>query len=35
VTFPAEGCWKVTGTVGHASLTFVTNVIKRKHMIAT
>jgi hypothetical protein len=32
VTFPTEGCWKVTGTVGHSSLTFVTYVIKRKHM---
>ena len=29
VTFPTEGCWAVTGTVGSASLTFVTFVIKR------
>jgi len=29
LTFPAEGCWKVTGTVHRASLTFVTFVIKK------
>lgn len=23
INFPTEGCWQVTGTVGHASLTFV------------
>jgi hypothetical protein len=23
LNFPTEGCWQVTGTVGHASLTFV------------
>ncbi len=28
VTFPAEGCWNITGTVGTASLTFTTFVIK-------
>jgi hypothetical protein len=28
VTFPAEGCWEVTGRVGDASLTFVTLVLK-------
>ena len=29
VTFPAEGCWRVTGSVGSTRLTFVTFVIKR------
>jgi len=29
VIFPTEGCWEITGTVGKASLTFVTFVIKR------
>jgi hypothetical protein len=29
VIFPTEGCWKVTGTVGAASLSFVVSVIKR------
>jgi hypothetical protein len=29
VTFPREGCWEVTGTVGRTRLTFVTFVIKR------
>lgn len=29
VSFPAEGCWEVTGEVGTTSLTFVTFVIKR------
>jgi len=28
VTFPTQGCWKVTGRVGRKSLTFVTLVIK-------
>jgi hypothetical protein len=28
VTFPTEGCWEITGTVGSVSLTFVTFVIK-------
>jgi hypothetical protein len=28
VDFPSEGCWKVTGTVGAARLTFVTFVKK-------
>jgi hypothetical protein len=28
VTFPTEGCWEITGTVGSATLTFVTFVIK-------
>jgi hypothetical protein len=28
VTFPSEGCWQITGTVGAASLTFTTFVIK-------
>jgi hypothetical protein len=28
VTFPAEGCWEVTGRVGEAGLTFVTLVLK-------
>lgn len=28
VTFPTEGCWNITGTVGTASLTFTTFVIK-------
>ncbi|HEU6444676.1 MAG TPA: hypothetical protein VFL61_06425 [Gaiellaceae bacterium] len=27
ITFPAGGCWEVTGRVGEASLTFVTLVI--------
>jgi hypothetical protein len=26
VTFPAVGCWEITGTVGSSSLTFVTLV---------
>lgn len=29
VTFPTEGCWRVTATVGSAELSFVTLVIKR------
>ena len=28
VTFPTEGCWEITGSVGSTSLTFVTFVIK-------
>jgi hypothetical protein len=28
VIFPTEGCWRVTGRVGRATLTFVTFVIK-------
>jgi hypothetical protein len=28
VTFPTEGCWEITGTVGASSLTFVTFVIR-------
>lgn len=28
VHFPTEGCWEITGTVGSASLTFVTFIIK-------
>lgn len=28
VIFPTEGCWQVTGTVGDASVTFVTRVVK-------
>ncbi len=28
VTFPTEGCWNITGTVGTASLTFTTFVVK-------
>jgi hypothetical protein len=28
VTFPTEGCWQITGTVGSTQLTFVTFVIK-------
>ncbi len=31
VTFPSEGCWQVTGTVAHSSLTFVTLVIPEAH----
>jgi hypothetical protein len=30
VTFPAEGCWQVTGRVGAVTLTFVTFVIKAR-----
>ena len=29
VTFPTEGCWRVTGSVGSTRLTFVTFVIRR------
>jgi hypothetical protein len=28
LSFPTEGCWEVTGTVGEARLTFVTLVLK-------
>jgi hypothetical protein len=28
IIFPTPGCWEVTGTVGDASLTFVTSVVK-------
>jgi hypothetical protein len=28
VTFPSTGCWQVTGTVGHDSITFVTEVVR-------
>ena len=28
VIFPTEGCWQVTGIAGHASVTFVTKVVK-------
>jgi hypothetical protein len=28
ITFPTEGCWRVTGAVGTARLTFVTLVLK-------
>jgi len=28
VSFPTEGCWQVTGTVGSSELTFVTFVIR-------
>ncbi len=28
VSFPTEGCWEVTGTVGDAELTFVTFVLR-------
>ena len=28
VIFPTEGCWQVTGTVGDASVTFITRVVK-------
>ena len=31
VTFPSEGCWQVTGTIAHTSLTFVTLVIPQAH----
>jgi hypothetical protein len=31
VIFPSEGCWQVTGTLGHASVTFVTLVLAQAH----
>jgi hypothetical protein len=30
VVFPTEGCWQVTGKVGHITLSFVTFVIKTR-----
>lgn len=30
IIFPTEGCWKVTGTAGEASLTFVTLVLRER-----
>jgi hypothetical protein len=30
LTFPTAGCWRVTGSVGGASLTFVVRVVKRR-----
>jgi hypothetical protein len=27
IVFPAEGCWRITGTAGRASLTFVVSLI--------
>jgi len=30
VTFPSEGCWKITGTAGTARLTFVTIILRTK-----
>ena len=30
LTFPTPGCWRVTGSVGGASLTFVVRVVKRR-----
>lgn len=29
ITFPTEGCWRIVGRVGRASLTFVVMVVKR------
>ena len=34
VTFPTEGCWEITGTVGAATLTFVVFVLKAKPVLA-
>ena len=28
IYFPSEGCWKVTATVGHSHLTYVTVILK-------
>ena len=28
IFFPTDGCWKITGSVGDASLTFVTMILK-------
>jgi hypothetical protein len=28
LVFPTPGCWEVTGSIGEASLTFVTEVVK-------
>jgi hypothetical protein len=30
IIFPTEGCWRVTGKVGNATLSFVTLVVKRQ-----
>jgi hypothetical protein len=30
LTFPTAGCWRVTGSIGGASLTFVVRVVKRR-----
>jgi hypothetical protein len=30
IYFPSEGCWKITGTVGHTKLTYVTIVLTTK-----
>jgi hypothetical protein len=30
LTFPTAGCWRVTGSVGGASLAFVVRVVKRR-----
>ncbi len=30
ITFPSDGCWEVTGSVGDASLTFVTLAVNTK-----
>lgn len=30
LTFPTEGCWKITGKAGNATLTFVTFVVKEQ-----
>jgi hypothetical protein len=31
VTFPSEGCWRITGKVDHSSITFVNLVITAAH----
>ena len=31
VTFPSEGCWRITGKVDHTSVTFVNLVITAAH----
>ena len=35
ISFPAEGCWEITGSVGDASLTFVTLVERVDEGVAT
>lgn len=30
LTFPTAGCWRLTGSVGGVSLTFVVRVVKRR-----
>jgi hypothetical protein len=30
ITFPTDGCWRITGTAGRASLTFVVSVIRAR-----